>query len=217
MKKIFVVYIMAFILGFIFSSLQFAQAADVTLRWNTVAEAEGYKLYYGTASGVYLEPDIIEGQATDIYTLTLGPGTYYFALKAYNDYGDSGFSEEAGPVAISSQEPPAVINLGLSVQEKDITANWEYPIDACELNSLEISIDGQTPVALGANTRSYLFANLPNGSHEVVVTAINEFGSVPSNTVSANVEVIPSNPTGFSGDINYKWENGCLKEVTINQ
>ncbi len=71
-------------------------AADVTLQWdaNTETDLAGYKLYYGTAPGVYGTP-IIVGKVTT-YTLTaVQPGTYYFAVTAYNTSGaESGFSNE---------------------------------------------------------------------------------------------------------------------------
>ncbi len=71
-------------------------AADVTLQWdaNTETDLAGYKLYYGTAPGVYGSP-IVVGKVTT-YTLTgVAPGTYYFAVTAYNNTGvESGFSNE---------------------------------------------------------------------------------------------------------------------------
>ena len=73
-----------------------ALAGDVTLAWDPNQEADlaGYKIFCGTASGTYGAPIIIGKQTT--YTITgLSPGTYYFAIKAYNDSGaESGFSNE---------------------------------------------------------------------------------------------------------------------------
>lgn len=73
-----------------------ALAADVTLAWdaNTESDLAGYKVYYGTASGVYGTPITIGTQTT--YTVTgLPPGTYYFAVTAYNTSGlESGYSNE---------------------------------------------------------------------------------------------------------------------------
>jgi len=73
-----------------------ALAADVTLAWdaNTESDLAGYKVYYGTASGVYGTPITIGTQTT--YTVSsLPPGTYYFAVTAYNTSGlESGYSNE---------------------------------------------------------------------------------------------------------------------------
>ncbi|NWG13123.1 MAG: fibronectin type III domain-containing protein [Acidobacteria bacterium] len=73
-----------------------AWADDVGLAWdpNTETDLAGYKVYYGTASRTYGPPVTIGLQTT--YTVTnLPPGTYYFAVTAYNTAGlESGFSNE---------------------------------------------------------------------------------------------------------------------------
>ena len=73
-----------------------ALAQDVTLVWDPNSEADfaGYKVYYGTASGVYGAPIVIGAQTT--YTIqNLPAGTYFFAVTAYNKAGlESGYSNE---------------------------------------------------------------------------------------------------------------------------
>ena len=62
-----------------------AGAADVTLVWDPNPETDllGYKVYYGTSSGVYGMGIEVGLQTT--YTVTgLATGTYYFAVTAYN-------------------------------------------------------------------------------------------------------------------------------------
>jgi hypothetical protein len=71
-------------------------AADVTLQWDPNSESDlaGYKIYVGTAAGVYGTPITIGTQATCTVT-GLTPGTYYFAVTAVNTAGlESGFSNE---------------------------------------------------------------------------------------------------------------------------
>ena len=74
--------------------------ADVVLQWDANSETDlaGYKVYYGTAPGNYGTPITIGTQAG--YTLTqLAPGTYYFAVTAYDSAGlESGFSNEVSAV-----------------------------------------------------------------------------------------------------------------------
>ena len=86
-----------------------AHSADVTLQWNSVEEADGYKVYYGTASETYSSPDDVGDQTS--HTLSLDPGTYYFAVTAYNNYGESGYSEEVGPTTIAADDPPTSVSL----------------------------------------------------------------------------------------------------------
>jgi len=82
-----------------------AIAADVTLSWDPNSESDlaGYKLYYGTVAGTYGPPITLGLQTT--YTITnLSPGTYFFALKAFNTLGlESGFSNE---VSTTISPPP---------------------------------------------------------------------------------------------------------------
>ena len=85
------------------SIFSLSYAVEVTLQWNGVAEADGYKVYYGEASRTYNTP--IDAGALTTWTLVLGPGNYYFAVTAYNSYGESGYSEEVGPFTIAMAVP----------------------------------------------------------------------------------------------------------------
>src|SRR5881396_1033391 len=73
-----------------------AFASDVHLAWDANSETtlSGYKLYYGTASRNYATVINVANRTT--YTVTaLGPGTYYFAVTAYDTLGnESAFSNE---------------------------------------------------------------------------------------------------------------------------
>lgn len=83
-----------------------ANSAEVVLQWNPVINADGYKVYYGMESRTYLTP---ENTTKTSHTILLDPGTYYFAVTAYNNHGESGYSEEAGPTIIPQPVPLQVI------------------------------------------------------------------------------------------------------------
>ncbi|MGD0977410.1 MAG: dockerin type I domain-containing protein [Minisyncoccia bacterium] len=89
-----------------------AWAGNVTLAWdpNTESDLAGYKVYYGTASGSYGAPITIGTQTT--YTVAgLTPGTYYFAVTAYNTSGlESGFSNEVSTTVGSTSGSICDIN-----------------------------------------------------------------------------------------------------------
>jgi hypothetical protein len=55
----------------------------------------GFKIYYGVSSGTY--SDVVDAGMTTSYTISgLAPGTYYFAVRAYDASGnESGYSNEA--------------------------------------------------------------------------------------------------------------------------
>ena len=69
--------------------------AILTWNPNTDTNLAGYKVYKGTASGVYGSP-ITVGNVTSYTISNLGVGnTYYFAVTGYNTSGvESGFSNE---------------------------------------------------------------------------------------------------------------------------
>ena len=72
-----------------------AMAAEVHLAWDpSSGEVDGYRIYYGTSPGSH--PTRVEvGDATDYVVTGLEDGrTYYFVVRAYNQYGESGDSNE---------------------------------------------------------------------------------------------------------------------------
>ena len=84
---------------------QYALAAEIRLAWSPNQEQDlaGYKVYYGTASGVYNGPGspINVGNVTSYRLLDLSPGqTYFIALKAYDTLGnESGYSNEVSGIS----------------------------------------------------------------------------------------------------------------------
>jgi hypothetical protein len=88
-------------------------AASVTLAWNPVTESTGYKVYYGSASRTYNAP-IDVGNKTGYTIANLPPGTYFFAVTAYNDYGESGFSSEVS-APISKPKPGDTVGIHVVV------------------------------------------------------------------------------------------------------
>lgn len=81
---------------------------QASLAWDSVTSAVYYTLYIGTASGAY-DPLPLSTVTGATYTATglVNGTTYYFAVKAHNAVGDSGFSNEASatPRASNSSSP----------------------------------------------------------------------------------------------------------------
>jgi hypothetical protein len=77
-----------------------AGAADILLAWEPSVSPRiaGYKVYIGKASRTYWTPVTIGNQTA--YTVTgLGPGTYYFAVTAFDvDKNESDYSNEVSQV-----------------------------------------------------------------------------------------------------------------------
>ncbi len=100
------------VLAFMILPFLSLQAAVVDVSWNANTEADlaGYKLYYGTTSGVYELP-IDVGKVTS-YSVTVNPKvttTYYVTLTAYDMSGnESPKSDEASiTVTVADTTPPA--------------------------------------------------------------------------------------------------------------
>ena len=68
--------------------------ADITLSWNPSEGADGYKLYCGANSKDYAPP-IDVGNVTVYILAAVESSVRFFALTAYNKFGESPMSEEA--------------------------------------------------------------------------------------------------------------------------
>lgn len=96
----------------------FALASSVTLKWNPVEYATGYKVYYGNASRDYVTPK--DAEALTTYTLTLDPGTWFFAVTAYNDYGESDYSVEVSVTLYT-----AIGEITATYKSTKVTLAWD--------------------------------------------------------------------------------------------
>src|SRR5262249_54641150 len=54
---------------------------------SNLTNLSGYKIYYGTSSKNYTQSVSVSGGSTNSWTLTLAPGTYYFAMSAVDSSG----------------------------------------------------------------------------------------------------------------------------------
>jgi len=88
----------------LFTSTPEVCAAEVTLAWDPNPEpaVEGYRVYYGKASGYYT--DVLDvGNRTDCVIPGLDAGaTYYFACTAYSAAGDE--SNFSGEIVYAAEE-----------------------------------------------------------------------------------------------------------------
>ena len=113
MKKLFTILAILAIAGI-------AQAATVQVTWNPNTEPDlaGYKIYYGTASGVYGDPIDVGNVTGHVMEITPQHGaTYYFALTAYDTSGnESGYSDEASCFVPDGRAPEKPTGLKAIIQ-----------------------------------------------------------------------------------------------------
>ena len=89
--------IMLIVIIMLLPAIAFAATIQVNWNPNTEPDLAGYKIYYGTASGVYGDPIDVGNVTGHVMEITPQHGaTYYFALTAYDTSGnESGYSAEA--------------------------------------------------------------------------------------------------------------------------
>ena len=63
------------------------QAPTKNVDGSTLTNLSGYKIYYGTSSSNYTQMVSVSGASTTTWTMSLAPGTYYFALTAVDSTG----------------------------------------------------------------------------------------------------------------------------------
>jgi hypothetical protein len=124
-----------------------AFAADVTLAWDANSETDlaGYKVYYGTSSGNY--PNVINvGKVTTYTVASLGPGTYFFAVTAYNSSNaESGFSNEVSKAVTGGLPCDISLDNTVNVVDIQVLINVILGITGCP-GSCDINGDGSVDV-----------------------------------------------------------------------
>ncbi|MDL1984267.1 MAG: fibronectin type III domain-containing protein [Deltaproteobacteria bacterium] len=117
---------------FVISSTVFA--AMIQFAWDSSPDpVSGYRVYYGTSSGNYTKNMDVGNVAT--YTLTglEDEHTYYIAVTAYNDSGESNYSNEIFGVSVPEPydtTPPAhVSSFQATSGDSCVTLSWTNPTD----------------------------------------------------------------------------------------
>lgn len=90
----FSLFIFAFLIIFKISSPSLAIAAEVTLLWDPSTNATGYVLHYGIESNSYETSIDVEDNLQHTVSDLDDNQLYYFAVSAYNENGDSDYSDE---------------------------------------------------------------------------------------------------------------------------
>ena len=187
-----------------------AYSAEVTLQWNSVAEAEGYKVYHGTTSGTYLSPSDVGSQTS--HTLSLDPGNYYFTVTAYNNYGESGYSAEVGPTTIAANNPPTSVSLTSdlpSPQPEETTVTFTAQADGGSGDYeyrffLKDPLDQWSVVREYSSEPNYTWTAIGNGESAIQVWARNAGSDIEYsvlNTISFSTAMNPPTSVSLSSDL----------------
>jgi len=164
---------------------------QVTITWNSVANADSYNIYWSTSAGVTKASGNKINNATSPYVQTgLTNGTpIYYVVTAVNSAGESADSAEASatPVVAIPSAPTGVSALSANAQN---TISWNDSFGATSYNLYWATATGVTQLSgtqIMGVTSPYTHSALTNGQpYFYVVTAANGAGeSVDSAEVSA--------------------------------
>ncbi len=184
---------------FSFATGAFAETRSVTLSWdpNTEPDIAGYKVYWGTSSGVYSQFSDVSQTTASVSDLTVGV-RYYFAVTAYNEAGlESGYSEEVSAIVPSPDSTPApqyLLNISTRVRVRggDNVMIGGFIIDGDSNKDIVFRALGPSLANLGVPR---VLADPTLEVYDSTGTLINQndnWTTLPSGTVPAGFE--PSNP-----------------------
>jgi fibronectin type 3 domain-containing protein len=170
---------------------------EVTLEWNAVTGAESYKVYQAVSSGGSYTQISSRRNSTKYNAGGLLNGvTYYFVVKACNDGGDSGNSNQVSITPISLPNVPT--GLTASAGDSKVKLEWNAVTGATGYKVYRAGSSGGSYTQIwGGKEKSYTAAGLTNGKkYYFVVRAVNNSGdSEKSNEVSATPLGSPDPPT----------------------
>lgn len=155
-----------------------AQANQVTLAWDPSDDATGYRLYWGTESGVYSQSQDVGNITSYTVPLLVNTITYYFSVTAYNEAGESDYSSE-----IRYTIPPLPTLVYLQVSPSPDILSWSLPEQPDTLLGF-IVFRKETGVAetnrwtvFDPNARSFSMADdIPLSSYKFWVVGFTRFG-----------------------------------------
>jgi hypothetical protein len=135
-------------------------AADLTLAWDSVNNASGYMLFYGFESNSYDSMIDVGPQLKYKVTGLEDNQLYYFAVKAWNEYGESDYSQEiSSKTGPEEPDQPPIIDVGIAKGVNN--SDWKV---------VTLSQSYVSPVVIAT-------ANYDNTSDPAVVRIQNAYGN----------------------------------------
>ncbi|MCT4688901.1 hypothetical protein [Vallitalea sp.] len=189
----------------------------ITLSWNIVNHATGYKIKRATNQGgpyVDIVGDILSNSFVD--TNLINKTTYYYIIIATNDEEESEASVEVSATpGIFIPEP--VLNFVGLANDNQVTLSWDVNEKADSyIIKRALTPNGQfSIIAQGLTGTSYIDTTAVNNtSYYYVVTAANKAGE---STNSATILVIPKAKEGKRVILALTLTNGMQKDYDLSQ
>ena len=177
-------------------------ADDIIVTWERpdTVHVSGYTVRHQAGSADPVESDRLpEGQTSHRIPDVTGDVTYRISVQAYNDAGDSAWSEDVG--IMRRLAPSAPTNFAVAVGATDIVLSWEAPeTGAADGYNVEYGEQDSEELAtqqLTAAQTSYTHADSVEGvTYQYRVQAHNTAGESPwSETLTAARTLAPPAPT----------------------
>ena len=178
----------------LFATTQISYGAPLHLEWNVNNEEDllGYKVYYGTSSGNYGEPDDV-GNITEHELSGLTEGvTYYVAITAYDtSYNESQKSDEESGIPPDTQSPTVTITSPTSASTCD-TSNSIINIGGTASDNVGVTLvtwfndRGGSGSASGIINWSVSNINLAQGENVIAVIAADAAGNTGTDIITIN-------------------------------
>ncbi len=166
------------LLGALFSLTSLLNATTVSIAWDppssytdgsALTDLAGYRLYHGTASGVYTDNTVIDN-VTGLSLTNLPSGrTHYFAISAYTSSGTEGARSDELAVPI----PPAITLSTVSISITEGTSSTvRVRLEAPPIHATTVQVNratGSDPY-LGITAGAQLLFSPTNWSTDQTVT-----------------------------------------------
>lgn len=154
-------------------------ASKTALKWNKVADAEGYEVYVNIPGRGYIS--IGKTKSTDVKIIGLESGkTYYIKVRAYRGTTYGEFSDEV-KCAIQNETSTigTVTNLVSTVTGTETKLTWDKVANASKYEVF-INIPGRGYISLGTTSKdSVKVINLSKGvTYKIKVRAIGEINGI---------------------------------------
>ncbi len=181
------------------AGLSASQGMPILLSWNATRSAVSYNIKRGPAPGgtfTNLAASVLPGYADT----NVEPGiTYYYAVSALGDFGESSNSSPAGALACAPPAAPSDVtavanNLQVAISWNPVPGATSYSV------ARALSSTPYTYIATGLTATNYLDLDVMlSTNYSYVVFAGNSCAqSSPSAQVNATPMLLPAAPTGLT-------------------
>lgn len=167
---------------------------SVSLTWDVVSGATGYKVLRGTSSGVY---DLTNTVTANAYfdATAVGGTEYFYVVQATNASGSSAFSTEvmATPTIAAPEVPTGLIATGTNGA---VHLSWNVAVGATGYNLKRSTTSGTEVTIASVNATAYIDTDVANGQqYFYTVSSTNSAGeSADSLEVNATPDLPPATP-----------------------